>query len=128
MLTRQKSVTKKSSASAPAKFHVKKGDTVMVIAGKDKGKTGTVKRVLSDKNQVLVDGLNMVKKAVKPNPMAGDRGGIVEKEAPLHLSKVMVYDLKSSQPTRIRRGTAQDTSGKTKRVRIAKKSGEQLDD
>lgn len=107
---------------------IKRGDTVMVITGKDKGKTGVVKRVFLDRAKVLVEGLNIIRKAVRPNPMAGLRGGIVEMEAPLHLSNVMVYDLKSSQPTRVRREPLSTPAGKAKRVRVSKKSGEQLDD
>ncbi len=110
------------------RFHVKRGDTVMVISGKDKGKTGIVKQVFTDKGKVLVEGVNMVKKAVRPNPMLGQRGGIIEMEAPLYVSKVMVYDLKTSQPTRIRRETITDADGSPRRVRVSKKSGEHLDD
>jgi large subunit ribosomal protein L24 len=106
----------------PLHYSVKKGDTVMVIAGKDKGKTGTIKRVFRSKGKVLVEGLNIVKKAVKPNPMLGQRGGIVEMEAPLYVSKVMLYDTKNSQPSRAR---VEVLDGK--RVRIAKKTGEQFD-
>jgi large subunit ribosomal protein L24 len=126
-----KSFKKQSATSAKrvAKRHVKRGDTVMVISGKDKGKTGIVKRVFADKNKVLVEGINVVKKAVRPNPMLGQRGGIVEMEAPLYISKVMVYDLKASKPTRIRRETVKSADGQSsKQVRVSKKSGEQLDD
>src|SRR5690606_4925204 len=101
----------------PASFHVKKGDTVMVVSGKDKGKTGTVKLVFRSRGKVLVEGLNLVKKAVRPNPMLGQRGGVVEMEAPLHVSKVMVYDAKASKVTRV--GTAVVDG---KRVRVSKKS------
>ena len=117
----------KKVVPAPKKVHVKKGDTVMVVAGKDKGKTGTVKRVLRERNRVVVEGLNLVKKAVKPNPMLGNSGGLVEVEAPLHLSNVMVYDLKANKATRVKRvvvGKGEDQ----KRVRVAVKTGEQLDD
>lgn len=113
----------------PSKFHVKKGDTVMVIAGKDKGKTGTVKRVIRDRNKVIVEGLNLMKKAVRPNPMVGDRGGIIEMEAPLHLSNVMVYDLKANKASRVRRTEVKDEKkGGSRRVRVAIKTNEQLDD
>jgi large subunit ribosomal protein L24 len=117
----------KKVVPAPKKVHIKKGDTVMVVAGKDKGKTGTVKRVLRERNRVVVEGLNLVKKAVKPNPMLGNSGGLVEMEAPLHMSNVMVYDLKSNKATRVKRvvvGKGEDQ----KRVRVAVKTGEQLDD
>jgi large subunit ribosomal protein L24 len=111
------------------KLHVKKGDTVMVISGKDKGKTGIVKRVFTAKGKVLVDGLNIIKKAVKPNPMVGQRGGIVEMERPIDASKVMLYSLKANKPTRIQVAEIKDTNtGKTKRVRVCKHTKEHLDD
>ncbi|MGE0199999.1 MAG: 50S ribosomal protein L24 [Candidatus Melainabacteria bacterium] len=106
---------------------IKKGDTVMVIAGKDKGKTGTVTRVMPDTGKLIVEGLNMVKKAVKPNPMFGQRGGHVETEAPLHICKVMYYDLKTNKPTRLGITAIKGEKKSVKRVRVTKKSGEQLD-
>ncbi len=106
----------------PNRFHVKKGDTVMVISGKDKGKTGVVKRVMRDRGKVVVEGLNMVKKAMRGNPMLGLRGGLVEMEAPLFVSKVMLYDAKNNQASRVRTETVNG-----KRVRVAKKTGEHLD-
>lgn len=112
----------KKRVSLPLHFHVKKGDTVMVIAGKDKGKTGTVKRVFRSKGKVLVEGLNIVKKAVRPNPMAGQQGGIVEIEAPLFVSKVMLFDTKNNKASRAK---VQEIG--EKRVRVAKKTGEQFD-
>lgn len=111
------------------KLHVKKGDTVMVISGKDKGKTGIVKHVFTDKGKVLVDGLNIIKKAVKPNPMAGQTGGIIAMESPILASKVMLYSLKANKPTRIQMAVIKDdVTGKTKRVRVCKHTQEHLDD
>lgn len=124
----QKKKPTKKLQGIPKKYHVKKGDTVMIIAGGNNekrplvGKTGTVKRVLRSEGKVIVEGLNMVKKAVKPNPMIGQRGGIVEVEAPIAIGRVMVYDLKAGKPTRVKR---QEVDGK--RVRVSVKSGEQLD-
>lgn len=112
----------KKRIALPLHYHVKKGDTVMIIAGKDKGKTGTIKRVFRSKGKVLVEGLNIVKKAVRPNPMLGQRGGIVEMEAPLNVSKVMLYDTKNNQASR-----AKVTVIEGKRIRVAKKTGEQFD-
>lgn len=106
----------------PQHYHVKKGDTVMVISGKDKGKTGVVKRVLRDRGKVIVEGLNLVKKATRGNPMLGLRGGLIEMEAPLFVSKVMLYDSKNNKPSRVR---VETVSGK--RVRVSKKSGEHFD-
>jgi len=112
----------KGRIALPASYHVKKGDTVMVIAGKDKGKSGIVKRIFRNKGKVLVEGLNIVKKAVRPNPMLGQRGGIVEMEAPMPVSKVMLLDTKNNQPSRAR---TEMVNGK--RIRVAKKTGEQFD-
>ncbi len=106
----------------PQHYHVKKGDTVMVIAGKDKGKTGTVKRVFRTKGKVLVEGINMVKKAVRPNPMLGQRGGIIDMEAPLTVSNVMLYDSKAGKASRVKVETVDG-----KHVRVSKKTGEQFD-
>ena len=111
----------------PNRYHLKKGDTVMVISGKDKGQTGVVKKVFTSQGKALVEGLNMVKKSVKPNPQIGQQGGIVEMEAPLYVSKLMVYDLKSQKPTRVGKATIEGSDGKPKRVRVSKKSGEHLD-
>ena len=100
---------------------LKKGDTVVVIAGSSKGKEGTVLRVLRDENRVLVEGVNMVKKHVKPN--GEQSGSIIEVEAPIHISNVMILDPKTKKPTRI--GHTTNKAGK--KVRFAKKSNENLD-
>src|SRR5271157_5980152 len=86
----------------PRHYHVKKGDTVVVIAGKDKGKTGTVTLVLRNKGKVVVEGLNLMKKAVKPNPMLGQSGGLIEMEAPLPVCKVMLFDTKNNKASRVK--------------------------
>ena len=123
-----RSLFKKYNKDAvPKKFHLKRGDTVMVIAGKDKGKTGTIKRVLRAQGRVTVEGLNLMKKSMRPNPMTGDRGGIVEVEAPLHVSNVMLYDSKKESVTRVKREVITGKDGKVKRVRAARKSGEHID-
>lgn len=106
----------------PLHYHVKKGDTVIIIAGKDKGKTGTVKHVFRNKGKVIVEGCNMVKKAVRPNPMLGQAGGLVEMEAPLFVSKVMLYDTKNNKASRAKVVLIND-----KPVRVSKKTGEQFD-
>lgn len=84
------------------KMKLKKGDQVVVIAGKEKGKTGTVTKVSPSTNRVVVGGLNIIKKATKPNPQTGEGGGIVEKEAPIHASNVMILDAKTGKGTRKR--------------------------
>lgn len=100
------------------KYHLRKGDKVMVIAGEDKGKTGEVMEVLRDKGRVLVSKVNEVSRHTKPNAK-NPNGGIIKKEAPIHISNVMLVDPKSGNPTRIR---MEREEGKPKR--IAKKSGE----
>ncbi|MCC5859748.1 MAG: 50S ribosomal protein L24 [Ectothiorhodospiraceae bacterium] len=80
---------------------IKKGDDVVVIAGKDKGRRGTVLRVLRDKDRVLVEGANMVKKHVRGNPQRGESGGILEREAPLHISNVALYNPKTEKADRV---------------------------
>ncbi len=102
------------------KLHVKKGDTVMVIAGSDKGKTGKVLKVYPEKNRAIVEGRNLVKKHTKPNAK-NTQGGIVEQEAPIHISNLMVMEGKT--PTRIGRRVNEKTG---KIVRYSKKSGEEI--
>ena len=101
---------------------IKKGDDVIVIAGKDKGKRGNVMRVL-DNGRVMVDGINIVKKHVRPNPQAGETGGIVEKEAALDISNISLYDAASGKASRIGIKVLEDG----KKVRIYKTSGEMVD-
>lgn len=103
-------------------MHVKKDDMVMVITGKDKGKKGRVLAAFPKKNRVLVEGVNLVKKHQKPS-QAHPQGGIITKEAPIHVSNVMPLDPKTGEPTRV--GYKIMENGK--KVRIAKKSGEPLD-
>lgn len=102
-------------------MHVKKGDKVMVITGKDKGKTGTVLAAFPKKDRVLVEGVNVVKKHSKPS-QDNPQGGINSQEAAIHVSNVMVLDPKTNEPTRI---GYKEVNGK--KVRVAKKSGEALD-
>ncbi|MGG0668483.1 50S ribosomal protein L24 [Sporosarcina koreensis] len=102
-------------------MHVKKGDKVMVITGKDKGKTGVILAAFPKKDRVLVEGVNIVKKHTKPN-QANPQGGIVSQEAAIHVSNVMPIDPKTGEPTRV--GYKFEDG---KKIRIAKKSGEALD-
>lgn len=102
-------------------MHVKKGDKVQVISGKDKGKQGVILQALPKKNRVIVEGINIVKKHAKPS-QANPQGGIIDMEAPIHVSNVMPLDPKTNEPTRI--GYKIEDG---KKVRIAKKSGEVLD-
>ncbi len=103
------------------KLHIKKGDMVQVIAGDNKGKQGKVLKVEVSKQRAIVEGVNICKKATKPNAQ-NPQGGIIEKEAPIHLSNLMVLDPKSGKPTKV--GRKADAKGKL--VRYAKKSGEEI--
>ena len=102
-------------------LHIKKGDTVYVNAGEDKGKTGRVLEVLVSKQRAIVEGVNMVSKSTKPNAK-NPQGGIVKKEAALHISNLNVLDPKTGKPTRV--GRRKNAEGKT--VRYSKKSGEEI--
>ncbi len=103
------------------KFHIKKGDLVFVNAGVDKGKQGKVLEVLPKEERAIVEGINMVSKHTKPNA-ANPQGGIIKKEAPIHVSNLNVVDPSTNKPTRI--GRKLDEKGNL--VRFAKKSGEIL--
>jgi large subunit ribosomal protein L24 len=101
---------------------IRKGDNVVVIAGKDKGKRGTVLRVVSDE-LLVVEGVNRVKKHQKPNPMKGATGGIVDMEMPIHVSNVAIYNSASQKADRVGVKTLEDG----RRVRVFKSNGEMLD-
>jgi len=103
------------------KLHIKKGDTVVVIAGNYNGREGKVLEVIRATDKAIVEGVNMVKKHTKPNA-AHPQGGIVEQEAPIHISNLMNKDPKTGKPTRI--GRKLDDKGKL--VRYSKKSGEEI--
>ena len=98
------------------------GDTVQVIAGSDKGKTGEIIKILRKEDRVIVEGVNMVTKHIKPS-QADPEGGIVTREAPIHVSNVAYYDSKAKQAVKI--GYAFDEDGK--KYRINKKTGKALD-
>ena len=103
------------------KLHIKKGDTVYVNAGDDRGKTGKVLEVLIDKKRAIVEGANMVSKHTKPNAKH-PQGGIVKQEAAIHLSNLQVVDPSKGGPTRVGRRL----NDKGKLIRYAKKSGEEI--
>ena len=104
-----------------AKLHIKKADTVYVNAGDDKGKTGRVLEVQVKKNRAFVEGVNMVSKSTKPTAKY-PQGGIVQMEAPVHISNLNVVDPKTGKPTRV--GRRKNDAGKS--VRYSKKSGEEI--
>jgi large subunit ribosomal protein L24 len=103
------------------KIHIKKGDTVMIITGESKGQKGRVLEINRDKNKAIVEGVNMVSKHTKPNAKA-PQGGIIKKEAPVHISNMMLVDPTSGKPTRVGR----KLNDKDKLVRFSKKSGEEI--
>ena len=103
------------------KLHIKKGDTVYVNAGDSKGQQGKVLKVDVDKQRALVEGVNLCKKATKPNAK-NPQGGIIEQEAPIHISNLQVVDPKSGKATKV--GRKANAEGKL--VRYAKKSGEEI--
>ncbi|MGM0593215.1 MAG: 50S ribosomal protein L24 [Pseudomonadota bacterium] len=102
---------------------LKKGDDVIVLAGKDKGKRGTVTRMMPVEGRVLVEGINMVKKHQKPNPAAGVPGGIIEKEMPLHVSNVAIFNPESGKADRVGIKILDDG----RKVRIFKSNNEVID-
>lgn len=103
-----------------SKLHIKKGDTVYVLAGEDRGKTGRVLSVEPAKARAIVEGINMVTKATKPSAQH-PQGGLVKKEAPIHISKLNLVDPKTGKPTRI---SLRREEGKT--IRISKKSNQEI--
>ena len=101
-------------------MRVKKGDTVVVIAGKDKGKKGTVVKVMPKTNRVIVEGVNVITKHQKPSAM-NPQGGIINKEAPIHISNVMPLDPETGKGTRVRFEVKDG-----KKVRVSVKSGKEI--
>jgi large subunit ribosomal protein L24 len=104
-------------------LRIRKNDTVEVISGKDKGKRGRVIEVLPKDARLRIEGVNKIKRHTKPNPQKSVKGGIVERENPVHVSNVALIDPKSDKPTRVGIRTMPDGS----RVRVATRSGLQLD-
>ncbi|MCB8994495.1 MAG: 50S ribosomal protein L24 [Bacteroidales bacterium] len=103
------------------KFHIKKGDLVLVNAGESKGQQGKVLEVLYSKERAIVEGVNMVSKSTKPNAQS-PQGGIIKKEAPVHISNLNLVDPSTGKATRIGR----KLNDKNKLVRYSKKSGEEI--
>ena len=103
-----------------SKLHIKKNDTVYVLAGEDKGKTGKVLKVLVDKQKAIVEGVNFVNKSAKPSAK-NPQGGFEKVEAPIHISNLSLIDPKSGKPTRV----SIKHEGKNE-IRVSKKSGEEI--
>ena len=102
-----------------SKLHIKKNDTVIVLSGEDKGKTGEVLKVFVDENRALVEGIRIVSKSTKPSAK-NPQGGIVKQEAPIHISNLSLIDPKTGKATRV--GIKKNEDGT--KVRVSKKSGE----
>ncbi len=110
------------SRTKPSKLKVRRDDQVIVISGKDRGKTGRILRVDPAKQRVYVEGLNIVKRHQRPRPGSTDPGGVVEKEGPIHISNVMLLDPQDNKPTRV--GISREDG---KRFRVARTTGSKLD-
>jgi large subunit ribosomal protein L24 len=111
-----------------AKMNIHKGDTVLIIAGKDRGKEGTVSRAMPQDNKVIVEGLNVVKKHIRPQGQTR-QGGVIEKAMPINVSNVMLKCTECNQPTRVaheRRPLGADQKIRT--VRVCKKCGKLIED
>jgi large subunit ribosomal protein L24 len=102
---------------------VRKNDEVIVITGKDKGKRGRVLQVMPERNRVVVEGVNIIKRHTRPNPQKNIKGGIVERESSIHASNVQPVDPETGKPTRVGRKVLEDG----RRVRVARRSGSVLD-
>jgi large subunit ribosomal protein L24 len=108
----------KVKAKTTVKLHVRKGDTVMVIAGDEKGKTGKITSVDREKQKAIIEGLNMIKKSIKPSA-ENPQGGFAQQEAPIHVSNLMVIDSSTGKPSRVSR----KLDDKGKKQRYSKKTG-----
>lgn len=102
---------------------LKTGDEVIVLTGKSNGQRGKISKIITDKNRVVVEGLNMMKKHVRPNPQAGIQGGIVEKEAPMDISNIALFNPATGKADKVGIKVLEDG----KRVRIFKSNGELVD-
>ncbi len=106
---------------------IRKGDQVIVITGKDKGKRGTVLSMLLETERAVVEGINRVKKHTKPNPMKGTTGGIVEKEMSIHLSNIAIFNPTSGKADRVGFKPMEAGTQNAHKVRVFRSSGEQID-
>jgi large subunit ribosomal protein L24 len=105
---------------------IRKNDSVMVISGNDRGKTGKVLKVFPKNSRIIIEGINLRKRHTKPN-QKNPQGGILEKEAPIHVSNVMLLDPKTNEPTRLGSQVILDeNTGKKKRARISRSTGEMV--
>ncbi len=108
-------------------MRIRKGDQVQVISGKDRGKKGRVLKLDLRKGRAIVEGVNIVKKHARPNPQRGIQGGVIEQEAAVHLSNLMPLDPASGRPTRVGHKILAEDAGRRRKLRIARRSGMELD-
>jgi large subunit ribosomal protein L24 len=108
-------------------MHIRKGDQVAVISGKDRGKKGKVLRVNQGDQRAIVEGVNMLKKHVRADPRKGVKGGVLEREAPIHVSNLLPIDPESGKPTRVGHKFLEGQDGKRRKIRVALRSGAELD-
>ena len=117
----------KKMPEAPGRVELKKEDTVKVIAGRDKGKTGRVLRVDHERGRILVEHVSMVKRHTRPNPSRQIKGGIAERESPIAVSNVMIVCPGCNKAVRIAHHVDQIAGGRTRRSRVCRKCGSTLD-
>ena len=117
----------KKEAPAPARVELKKEDTVKVISGRDKGKTGRVLRVNRETGRILVEHVGMIKRHTRPNPQQQIKGGIAERESAIAISNVMIVCPGCNKAVRIKHHIDHVAGGKTRRTRICRKCGQTLD-
>ncbi|RMG48153.1 MAG: 50S ribosomal protein L24 [Acidobacteria bacterium] len=108
-------------------MHIRKGDEVVVLSGVYRGKRGRVLRVLPDRQRAIVEGVNMVKRHSRGNPRLGIQPGIVEQEAPIHVSNLLPVDPETHKPTRVGYKFLTGAGGRKRKIRIARRSGVELD-
>jgi large subunit ribosomal protein L24 len=116
-------MAKKYKPDQKVKLHLRKGDQVRLLAGKDKGKEGKILRVVPAKGRIVVEGLNIAKKATRPNPKSQSQGGVVTMPAPLHASNAKLVCPRCNKPTRVTRAATKEG----RRSRKCKKCGELID-
>ncbi|MBV9746385.1 MAG: 50S ribosomal protein L24 [Acidobacteriia bacterium] len=127
MAVAQKALARQKNVQAPHRIELKKEDTVRVISGRDKGKSGRVLRVDREQGRILVEHVGMIKRHTRPNPSRQIKGGIAERESPIAVSNVMIVCPGCNKATRIGHHVDQLPGGRTRRTRICRKCGQTLD-
>jgi large subunit ribosomal protein L24 len=117
----------KKRPAPPARIELKKEDTVKVITGRDKGKTGRVLQVQRDRGRILVEHVAMIKRHTRPNPQKQIKGGIAERESSIALSNVMIVCPSCNKPVRMKHNVDRVAGGKSRRTRVCRKCGTSLD-